>query len=69
MPNQPLNLFRIGSLDQGSSQRRIPPLAGSLSRRRLRRLLAMACANDVPDETQTAVLLDLHERLRSGYLN
>lgn len=65
MPNQTLPLFRISSLYQHSHTRPQPALAVRNTRRLLTRLLAVASANDGADDNHTAVLLDLHERLRA----
>jgi hypothetical protein len=64
MPNHPLPLFRISSLHQPDNTRPLPMFAGRTTRRLLSRLLAVASANDSIDDSHTAVLLDLHERLR-----
>lgn len=65
MPNHPLPLFRISSLYQPESSRPLPLSAKQTTRRLLNRLLAVASANDEVDDSHTAVLLDLHERLRA----
>jgi hypothetical protein len=63
MPNHPLPLFRLSELA-------IPPTPRSLRRpgatasRRLRRLLAAASANEIPDASERALVLDLHAHLR-----
>lgn len=65
MPNYPLPLFRVRSLHQPDHRRPLPVFAGRSTRRLLNRLLTAASANDGIDDSQTAVLLDLHERLRA----
>ena len=65
MSNHPLPLFRISSLYQPDGNRPLPVFAGRTTRRLLNRLLAVASANDEVDDSHTAVLLDLHERLRA----
>lgn len=65
MSNHPLPLFRVSSLYQPDQHRPLPQSAGRATRRLLNRLLAVASANDDIDDSQTAVLLDLHERLRA----
>lgn len=65
MPNQTLPLFRISSLYHHGDTRPRPASAHRTTRRLLNRLLAVASANDGADDSHTAVLLDLHERLRA----
>lgn len=64
MPLQELPLFTISHVYMPAPPRRGRAPVVSTGRRRLRRLLAAACANDVPDEAGRELLLDLHQQLR-----
>ncbi|MCQ4164577.1 hypothetical protein [Tahibacter harae] len=64
MPLQELPLFTISHVHLPWPERRCRAPVASSARRRLRRLLAAACANDVPDEGGRSLLLDLHQQLR-----
>ncbi|WP_313913214.1 hypothetical protein [Tahibacter sp.] len=63
MSNQPLSLFTFTSFIVPPTERR-PRRAATGASRRLRRLLAAASANEVPDPSEHALVLDLHARLR-----
>ena len=63
MPKQPLSLFTFSSFIFPPAERRPRPAATGASRR-LRRLLAAASANEVPDPAERALVLDLHAHLR-----
>jgi len=63
MPTIPLPLFRFSTFVEPSAPRgsRRPTTSAS---RRLRRLLAAASANEIPDASERALVLDLHAHLR-----
>jgi hypothetical protein len=63
MPSQSLPLFTFSSFLVPATERRPRSTRGTASRR-LRRLLAAASANDVPDASERALVLDLHAHLR-----
>lgn len=63
MPNQPLSLFTFTSLTLPPTER-LPRRAATGASRRLRRLLAAASANEVPEPSEHALVLDLHAHLR-----
>jgi len=63
MPNAPLPLFTFSTFIIPPAERRPRRVATSASRR-LRRLLAAASANEVPDPAERALVLDLHAHLR-----
>lgn len=63
MSNHFLPLFTFSSLIIPPNEPR-PRLAATSASRRLRRLLAAASANDVPDAAERALVLDLHAHLR-----
>jgi hypothetical protein len=63
MPNHFLPLFTFSSLTIPPAEPG-PSRAASSASRRLRRLLAAASANEVPDSAERALVLDLHAHLR-----
>lgn len=63
MPNRPLPLFTFTSFLTPPPTARTSRCRRSASQR-LRRLLAAASANDVPDRDERALVLDLHAHLR-----
>lgn len=63
MPNRPLPLFTFISFIIPPAERR-PRRAATSASRRLRRLLAAASANEVPDPAERALVLDLHAHLQ-----
>jgi hypothetical protein len=63
MPTRILPLFTFTNLFIPPAERRPYRVVTSASRR-LRRLLAAASANDVPDPAERALVLDLHAHLQ-----
>jgi hypothetical protein len=63
MPTCPLPLFRFSTFVEPSILRTVPRTTATASRR-LRRLLAAASANEIPDASDCALVLDLHAHLR-----
>lgn len=63
MPNRPLPLFTFSGLLNSPPITRANRCSRSASQQ-LRRLLAAASANDVPDADERALVLDLHSHLR-----
>ncbi len=63
MPNPSLSLFTFTSFIIAPVERR-PTQAATGASRRLRRLLAAASANEVPDPSEHALALDLNAHLR-----
>lgn len=63
MPIIPLPLFRFSTFVEPATPHdsRRPTTSAS---RRLRRLLAAASANEIPDASERALVLDLHAHLR-----
>ncbi|WP_133817827.1 hypothetical protein [Tahibacter aquaticus] len=64
MPCKPLALFKTLHFPHSPTQLPARPAFGRNARRQLRQLLAIACANDMPDEKYEAQLLELNRRLR-----
>jgi hypothetical protein len=63
MPISPLPLFRFSTFVEPPAPRTAPRVPATVSRR-LRRLLAAASANEIPDASECALVLDLHAHLR-----
>lgn len=63
MPNRPLPLFRLTEFARPATPPTVPRPVTTASRR-LRRLLAAASANEIPDTAERALVLDLHAHLR-----
>lgn len=63
MPNCSLPLFRFSEFAFPATPPTVPRSVATTSRR-LRRLLAAASANELPETAERALVLDLHAHLR-----